>query len=122
MPKPDRGDHLSTPEIFFVPQHLMWLSLIQSMQAFQNWQQLVNRYTQDLLNNKQVLDTNGKTLEGVMQLKQRADQAMEMAISSVKMPTKSDLELLLQRLSQLENLVRDVNDKVDQLLDREQGH
>lgn len=113
MPESDKTGDRPKPDIQFVPQQLM-------MQAFQNWQQLVNQYTQDLLNNKQVLDTSGKTLEGVMRLKHQADKAMEMAISSVQMPTKSDIELLLQRLSLLENLVRDLNDKVDQLLDRGQ--
>jgi hypothetical protein len=103
----------SKSNIYFVPQQLM-------MKAFQNWQQIVNQYTEDLLSNRRALDTSGKTLESVMQLKHQADQAMEMAISSMQMPTRSDIELLLQKLSMLENLVRDLNDKVDQLLEKEQ--
>jgi hypothetical protein len=113
MPESEQPGDRSKQSIYFVPQQLM-------MQAFQSWQQIVNQYTQDLLSNRQVLDTSGKTLEGVMQLKRQADQAMEMAISSMQMPTKSDIELLLQKLSMLENLVRDLSDKMDQLLEREQ--
>ncbi len=113
MPNSDQPDNRSATGIFFVPQQLM-------MQAFQDWQKIVNQYTHDLMSNRQVLDSSGKTLEGVMQLKQQADKAMELAISSLQMPTKSDIELLLQKLSMVENLVRDLNDKVDQLLDREQ--
>jgi polyhydroxyalkanoate synthesis regulator phasin len=113
MPESDQPADKPKQSIYFVPQQLM-------MQAFQSWQQIVNQYTQDLLSNRQVLDTSGKTLENVMQLKSQADRAMEMAISSMQMPTKSDIELLLQKLSMLENLVRDLNDKVDQLIDREQ--
>jgi hypothetical protein len=114
MPESDQPTEQPKPNIYFVPQQLM-------MQAFQSWQQIVNQYTQDLLSNRQVLDTSGKTLEGVMQLKQQADRAMETAISAMQMPTKSDIELLLQKLSMIENLVRDLDDKVDQLLEREQG-
>jgi uncharacterized protein YukE len=99
--------------MYLVPQQLM-------LQAFQSWQQIVNQYTQDLLSNRKILDTNGKTLESVLQLRHQADQAVEMAISSVQMPTRSDVELLLQKMTTLENLVRDLSDKVDQLLDREQ--
>jgi hypothetical protein len=102
-----------TPNMYFAPQQLM-------MQAFQNWQQIVNQYTQDLLSNRQVLDTSGKTLEGVMHLKHQADRAMEMAISSMQIPTKSEVELILQKLSTLENIVRDLSEKVDQLVEREQ--
>src|SRR5215217_5395631 len=113
MPESDKPVEGLKPSINFVPQELM-------MQAFQNWQQIVNQYTQDLLTNRQVLDTSGKTLESVMHLKHKADSAMEMAISAMQMPTKSDIELILQKLSMLENLVRDLDGKVDELLEREQ--
>lgn len=113
MPQADQPEDRSKLSIYFVPQQLM-------LQAFQSWQEIVNRYTQDLLSNRQVLDTSGKTLESVMQLKRQADQAMELAISTMQIPTKSDIELLLQKLSTLENLVRDLGDKIDQIIDREQ--
>lgn len=112
MPEPDEREGRTTPPLPFLPQQLM-------MQAFASWQQIVNQYTQDLLSNRQVLDTSGKTLEGVMQLKRQADQAMEMAISSLQMPTKSEVELLLQKLNTLESLVRDLSDKVDQVLENQ---
>jgi uncharacterized protein YukE len=113
MQAADRPADRSNSHIYLVPQELM-------LQAFQSWQQIVNQYTQDLLSNRQVLDTSGKTLESVMQLKHQADQAMEMAISSMQMPTRSDVELLLQKMTTLENLIRDLSDKVDRLLDKEQ--
>lgn len=113
MPQSEQPEDRSKLSIYFVPQQLM-------LQAFQSWQEIVNRYTQDLLSNRQVLDTSGKTLESVMQLKHQADQAMELAISTMQIPTKSDIELLLQKLSTLENLVRDLGDKIDQIIDREQ--
>lgn len=108
------------PSVYFAPQQAVWFGIVQSMQAFQSWQQLVNQYMQDVLSNSQLLDANGKTLEGALQIKQHADQTMEMAVSAMQMPTRSDIELLLAKLSTLESLVRDLNDKVDELIDTEQ--
>lgn len=116
MPEPDQNADRSTADSHSVPQSPAGLYM---MQAFQNWQQFVNQYTQDLLSNSRALDTSGKALESLMQLKRQADQAMELAISSMQMPTKSDVELILQKLSTLEGLVRDLTDKVDDILDRE---
>jgi hypothetical protein len=112
MAEADRHNELSNSAMYFMPQQLM-------MQAFQTWQHIANQYMHDLLSNRQVLDTSGKTLENVMQLKHQADQAMETAISSMQMPTKSDIDLVLQKLSMLESLVRDLSDRVDQLTERE---
>ncbi len=112
MPGTDQTTDYPKLDIYFMPQQLM-------LQAFQDWQQIVNRYAQDLLSNPQLLDTGGKTLESLAQLKRQADQAMEMALSSMHIPTRSDIDLLLQKLSTLENLVRDLSDKVDQALEKE---
>lgn len=113
MTGPDRSGDQTTPNTHFGPQQLM-------IQAFQSWQQIINQYTQELLSNRQMLDTSGKAFESAMQLKQQADRAMETVIASMQMPTKSDVEIIMQKLSTLESLVRDLSDKVDQLLDREQ--
>jgi hypothetical protein len=99
-------------DLFFGPRLMM--------QAFQNWQQIINQYTQELLSNRQVLDTSGKASESIMRLKQQADRAMETLVASMQMPTRSEVELIMHKLSALESLVRDLSDKVDQLLEEHQ--
>jgi hypothetical protein len=99
-------------DLFFGPRLMM--------QAFQNWQQIINQYTQELLSNRQVLDTSGKASESVMRLKQQADRAMETLVASMQMPTRSEVELIMHKLSALESLVRDLSDKMDQLLEEHQ--
>jgi len=115
MPESDQTPDRSEADLYFVPQQLV-------MHAFETWQLLVNQYARSLLSDTRVLDKSGQALEGVMQLKQQADRAMQLSISALQMPHKGDIEFLQQKLTLLENLVRDLDDKVDQLLESGQKH
>jgi hypothetical protein len=74
-------------------------------------------YTYQLLTNSFALDIGGRALESVLLLRQLGDRAAEAVVTSMQVPTRSDHDLMMRKLTTLENLVRDLNDKVDRLLE-----
>jgi polyhydroxyalkanoate synthesis regulator phasin len=53
-----------------------------------------------------------------MQLKRQSDRAMESLVAAMQLPTRSDVELVIEKVSALEELVRDLNDEIDRLLEK----
>ena len=84
-------------------------------QTFEFWQQVVAQSMMPLLYNQSVLDLNGKAIENTLQFKQQTDRLVEAALTNMQLPTKSDLDIVLQKLTEVETLLRDLHEKVDHL-------
>lgn len=87
-------------------------------QAFHAWEQLTNQYMEALLRNQQLLDVGGVTLENSLHMKQQIDRMVEATITNMQLPTRSDMDRALRKLNELEILLREVNEKLDQLLEK----
>src|SRR5690349_15850831 len=83
-------------------------------QTFEIWQQVAAQYMLPLLCNQSLLDLNGRTIENTLQFKQQTDRLIEATLTNLQLPTRSDLDSVLQKLTEVETLLRDLHEKVDQ--------
>ena len=90
-------------------------------QIFRVWQQWSMQWVDGFWRNEQFLDVMGRSLQGSLQFKQQIDQLVEIAVANMQLPTKRDMEVTLHKLTELENLLHDLNTKMDRLLEEKQG-
>jgi len=84
-------------------------------QTFEIWQQVAAHYMMPLLRNQSLLALNGRAIENTLQFKQQSDHLVEATLTNLQLPTRSDLDNVLQKLTEVETLLRDLHEKVDQL-------
>ena len=82
-------------------------------QTFEIWQYVAAQYMMPLLRSQSLLDLNGKAIENTLQFKQQTDRIVEATLTNLQLPTKSDLDNVLQKLTEVETLLRDLHEKVD---------
>lgn len=87
--------------------------------AFYTWENHTAQYLEELLKNPLVLGPSGTMLGNMMKAKAAGDRLMTNAWGSVGLPTKRDQERMLHALNQMQSRIYDLEERLEQLADKE---
>lgn len=107
MPEMDTG--AERPSFVQASQDMMF-------SFYRSWEKMTWFYLSGVMRNAQLLDVTGKSFETSLQMKQQADRLVEATVSNMQLATRSDMDLVLRRLTELEALMREMNAKLDDVL------
>jgi len=87
--------------------------------GFDAWERTTASYLDGMLRNKAMLQPAGAMLTAVMKTKAATDRAVAAWWGAVGLPTKRDQERSLHRINQLESRVLDLQEQLEDALERE---
>lgn len=82
--------------------------------GFKKWESATAEYLEQVLESPAVLYPSGKTLESVMKVKGKLDDAAEKWWGAWGLPTKHDQERTLHRINKLESRLLDLEEQLRQ--------
>ena len=80
------------------------------------WEKVTTEALEKWVNSPLFASNIGKIIEKSSEFKKYFDQAMEISLKNMNLPSKRDLERVLSSINNIEAKINDLSDKVDEIL------
>lgn len=83
---------------------------------FSMWEQNASELFENILRNPVLLQSMGKVMTGAMEMKAQRDKTMASFLKEMNLPTREEMDRALNKLNEMEPLLREVDRKVNKIL------
>ena len=88
---------------------------------YDSWEKVTTEALEKWVNSPLFASNIGKIIEKSSEFKKYFDQAMEISLKNMNLPSRRDLERVLGSINNIEAKINDLSDKVDEILISKKG-